>query len=765
VRQRRSVLILLFVAAGALLWGGRASAQNVPSPEEAARLLELARQNPAVAEQIRQRIRQSGLTPDQVRARLRASGYPEALLDAYLGPAVPGQALPGALEVAGLQALGVPPIAIGGDALALDTGFIRPRGDPLRPPSLVFGVDVFRRTTTQFLPLLTGPAPPSYRLGPGDVLVLILTGAVENAYTLPVTREGFIVIPGAGQVHVANLTLAELREVLYTRLGRVYSSISRAPDAKTRFHASVATVRAIQVYVVGEVAQPGAYQTSALATVLSALYAAGGITERANLRRIALRRADSAVATLDLYDYLLRGDTKSDVRIESGDVIFVPVHGTRVHVTGAVTRPAIYEFAPGETLADVLRAAGGFRPDAELRRIAVHRVLPARQRGPGPFPRVALDVPLAPLDAYPPAAASSPPVSLSPSLRSGQALRERGDEARMPVAVPPLPLEDGDSVVVDAVPSLRDGYYVAIAGTVRKPGLYPWHPGITLRELLMLARGPRVGAYLAEAEIARLPADRRQGQLATTIRVPLDSTYLFERDSLGNYVGPPGLPAPAGGTPEVPLEPYDNVLILQQPEFAFQRTVVLEGQVRFPGAYSLRTKDDRLADLIERAGGVTERAYAEGIRFFRSEGAAGRINIDLRRALRDAQSRDNVVLQPGDSIVIPEYLPSVRVLGAVTAPGSVLWKAGEGVDYYVDGAGGYAANAAKGRVSVRYANGETRTRRRGLLGTRDPRPGPGSEVFVPAKDPAAGRTDYVGLLGTFAQVLSSMVAMVVVLSR
>src|SRR6267143_1463854 len=261
-------------------------------------------------------------------------------------------------------------------------------------PSDVFGVDVFQRTTTQFLPLLAGPVPADYRLGPGDNLVLILTGDVELSYSLPVTREGFILIPQVGQVHVANLTLDQLRDVLYTRLGRVYSGVRRAGNATTRFDVTVANVRANQVYVVGEVAQPGAYQISSLGTVFTALYAAGGVTERARLRGVDVRRLGKTVATLDLYDYLLRGDTRNDIRMETGDVIFVPIHEARVRVSGAVLRPAVYETKTAETLADVIRASGGFRPDAALERVKVMRILPADARGTQTTARVTIDVPM-----------------------------------------------------------------------------------------------------------------------------------------------------------------------------------------------------------------------------------------------------------------------------------------------------------------------------------------------------------------------------------
>ncbi|PYP19551.1 MAG: hypothetical protein DMD53_13950 [Gemmatimonadetes bacterium] len=652
---------------------------------------------------------------------------------------VTGAALPaGALELAAIQALGVPPVEQ--SLLSVDTGLIRMRGTNVS--SRVFGVDVFRRSTTQFLPLLSGPVPPDYKLGPGDALVLILTGDVELAYTLQVTREGFILIPQVGQVFVSNLTLDQLRDVLYTRLGRVYSGVKRAPNASTRFDISVANVRANQVYVVGEVGQPGAYQISSLGTVLTALYAAGGLTERANMRQVELQRLGKLVATLDLYDYLLRGDVRSDVRLQTGDVVFVPVHGTRAEVGGAVTRPAIYELKAGETVVDLVHAAGGFRPDAQLKRLAVYRLLPVANRSPGSPPRAVIDV------------------ALTPAVSKEQGAVPPGDPP-LPVTMPSMALEDGDSVVVDAVAPLAGQYYVAITGMIRKPGIYPWRDGMTLRELVLLGRGPTVGADLREAEVARMPEDRSQGQLATTVRVPLDSSYLFERDSLGRYFGPPGIPVAARGTPEVKLEPFDNVLILKQPEFDFQRTVTILGEVKSPGTYSLRTKQDRLADLLDRAGGLTRQAYAEGVRFYRLDNGVGRIDIDVAQALRDRASRNNVILQPGDSIFIPEYEPSVRVQGAVNSPGSVLWQQGRGLEYYIGAAGGFAHTADKGKVSVRYANGQVRTRRRTLFVSSDPKPGPGSEVAVPMRD-TTQHTNYVQLVGGIAQIIASTIAIIVV---
>jgi len=271
---------------------------------------------------------------------------------------------------------------------------------------------------------------------------------------------------------------------------------------------------------------------------------------------------------------------------------------------------------------------------------------------------------------------------------------------------------------------------------------------------------------LKEAEIARMPRDRAKGELAQTVRVPLDSTYLIGRDTTGRYLGPPGLQVPANGAPDVPLQPYDNVLILRQPEFALPRTVHLTGQVQYPGSYTLTAGNERLADVIDRAGGLTPLAYAGGVRFVRVLGNVGRVNVDLTRALKDRDSRSNIILQSGDSILVPEYTPSVQVAGAVNAPGSVLWERGKDLNYYLNAAGGPSWRADEGKVSVRYANGQVRTRHRSLLFFQsDPMPGPGSEVLVPVRDTAARGTDALAVLAALAQLITATATVIIVSRR
>jgi protein involved in polysaccharide export with SLBB domain len=690
---------------------------------------------------IRQLLLGSGMTTDEIRARLRAAGYPEAALDQFLEVG-PLDSIP-ALDPNAIGALGALGVAVetpdGVQLVPLQSGL---RTREILEDSLeafpIFGMDVFNRATSQFQPLLFAPPPDDYRMGPGDQLVVVLTGEVEATHEVEVTREGFITMPNVGQVSVANLTLGELRVLLRTRFGRAYSGIARGT---TNVSVSVARLRTNQIYVTGEVTQPGAYQLASVATVTNALYAAGGPTELANLRTVRVQRRNGQVDLLDLYPYLLDGDTSGDVVLGQGDVVFVPLRGRRVQVHGAVIRPAFYELAEAEDLYDVLSAAGGFAPEALRDRLTVFRILRPSERGPGLAQRQAIDLELRP-------------------TTDDNGMRQLGG-----VMIPPIGLQDGDSIVVDSVPALEDSYYVTIAGTVRSPGRFPWHEGMTIRELVGLARGPTVGADLREAEVSRMPVQRQNGQLAERTRVPLDSSYLSLRDTAAPFRGPAGVAFPAAGTsPEFELEPFDEVLILQQPGFGMPESVVLTGEVSIPGTYTLLTQTDRVADLIARAGGILDTGHTDGARLIRKEDDLGRIDLDLVAALEDPAGNENLILQHGDSLHIPEYSPTVVVRGAVNSPVTVMYRPGEGLDYYIGNAGGYRSDADKGGVSVRYANGSARTRSRFLFFSSYPEPGPGSEVLVPV-EPTGEGDGWVTIVGPALSAVGSIVALIIAVSR
>ena len=332
--------------------------QQLPTPEQAQQALQ---NQPQLVQQLRQRLLQSGLTPDQVRSRLRAAGYPETMLDEYMpGADTTRITRPSPRTLDAIKSLGIltdleadslqaqDSMLVVSDSLQQVLDSLRAmKADSARADSLadsvsvlrgqglkLFGLETFRRASTRFQPVQTGPVDENYRLGSGDVLVLILTGDVEQVYTLTVNREGFVVIPQVGQVFVANLTLSQLNDQLYSRLRRVYSGVRRSPDARTKFQVSVARLRNIQVFVVGDVVRPGAYQVSSAGTVLTALYAAGGPTSNGSFRTVQVRRGGKLVDSLDMYDYLLHGVNSSDVRLQSGDVVFVPVHRGFVKVAG-----------------------------------------------------------------------------------------------------------------------------------------------------------------------------------------------------------------------------------------------------------------------------------------------------------------------------------------------------------------------------------------------------------------------------------------------
>jgi len=855
-------------------------AQQLPTPDQARRLLET---RPDLVAQLRRAITDSGLTPDQIRARLRAAGYPEDLLDAYLPSASRGRGgtrdslttpLPTDDVLDAMTALGIADsvdasglrselrtrgarLAARRDSMVADSGRVaddslvdladpRPRVDSLgrlvtdpvsRTPALrfprrtasvdtgttIFGLSVFNSTTTQFDPNMAGPVDASYRIGPGDRLVLIITGDAERAFTLDVTREGFVVVPGVGEVPVANLTMRELEDQLYAKLGRVYSGLGRASTATTHFSINLARLHANQIYVLGDVEAPGSYRVSSTGTALTALYTAGGPTRNGGMRRVEIRRGGKLIDTLDLYDYLLRADGSHDPRLQSGDVVFVPVHGPRVRVYGEVIRPGTYEMRRGESLSDALRAAGGFTPEASRQRVQVSRILPPDQRDTTQRARVVIDVtssqpdpeatPAFPLEAgdvvrvfpvservgrrvtvngdvgTPGAVGFTTGMRLSDAIRSagglkpdaylGQVLvsRLRGaDSARVELraafrdvtgrAVNDITLQEDDEIRVFSVTEFRAPEYVAITGAVRRPGRYAYREGLTLRDLVLLAGGLDEQASVHEAEIARRPDAFDGGRLAVSQRVSIDSSYVIAgRPPESGRAGAQSV-VQAGSTREVVLQAYDNVLILAQADWARPRRVVVTGEIASPGTYTLLTKADRLSDVLKRAGGLTGAAYAGGIVFYRHEGRLGRIGVDLPSVLRDANARDNLILADGDSIYLPQFSGIVEVQGAVNAPRGVAWVPGEKLDYYVRAAGGLARAGEMERSYVTQPDGSVESIHTRHFWPDDiPEPRPGSVVYVTERDPQDRGVDATARLAVIAQIVGSLVAIVAIVHR
>ena len=741
--------------------------------------------------QLIERLRQSGMSRAEVRDRLRQAGQDPALADQYFdvlerggepGRGAADDEFVRALQRIGISIPGVPPLPT--DSLG------RPLPDSLLmlPDTLdeadtgelqVFGREFFRRDPWQMMqpPETFGPVDRDYRLGPGDELFLVLTGDVELAYTLGVTREGFVIIPDVGQVSVNGLTMAMLEDRLYDRLGRVYSGVSRSANATTQFQVSLGRLRSNQIFVVGDVVDPGAKQISSVGRVLNALQAAGGPTEQGSFRRIEVRRGSQLVGSVDLYDYLLAGDASSDIRLEHGDRVFVPPAGPQATVQGAVRRPAIYEVRPGEEgLADVLAFAGGLEANAVVRRIQIDRILPPEERTSGRY-RVLRDADLVALfernefipirdgdvitvSAIPDDVVRdrlwlsgavnnpglfewSPGMRLSELIARADGLADPAYEPRLQIyrldpatgersmlratapsagGTDPI-LADGDSVVVLSRVELANPSFVSIDGFVKTPGEYGFADGMTLRDLVLAADGFIPGANVAEAEVSRLTNPfSRTDTTAILVRVPLgaDTTDL---GYLGAGEWPPN-------TPDLTLERGDRVIIRRAPGYEPLGQVAITGEVLYPGAYVLSSRQERVVDVLRRAGWLTTEAHEEGIRVIR-RGTI--VAADIEQALHDPSHRSNIRLEPGDSVHVSAFDPTVNVVGAVTFASRVLYRPGRDLDYYLNQAGGTLDIAAKDRITVTYPNGQRAGIRELLWFDRKPDVLPGSTIFVPEK--------------------------------
>jgi protein involved in polysaccharide export with SLBB domain len=349
-----------------------------------------------------------------------------------------------------------------------------------------------------------------------------------------------------------------------------------------------------------------------------------------------------------------------------------------------------------------------------------------------------------------------------------------------------LALQEDDDIRVFSMAEFRPPEYVAITGAVRRPGRFAYHEGMTLRDLVLLAGGLADWAYLREAEVARRPlsaggvaeGQATTGRLAVSQRVPLDSSYVLARRN-----GDTGPVRQAGQTDgdghtssrsaEFTLEPYDNVLILARPDWVREAGrpggamraahVVIDGEVRFPGTYTLLTADERLSDVLRRAGGLTPEAHPDGIVFYRRRNRVGRIDVDLAHVLADSTYRGNLLIEDGDSIHVPRFSAVVEVQGAVNAPRAVAYVPGEDLEYYIRAAGGPTQTAATGHAYVTQPDGRVEsivTHR--LWFARRPTPLPGSTVYVPngEKQPP---TDPFSRLAAVGQLVAGVVALVAVI--
>jgi protein involved in polysaccharide export with SLBB domain len=741
---------------------------------------------------VRERLRAAGVDPEELQRLMgakagatagNAGAAPPAAAVAPSATGMPTDATP----LAPSQFPPVTPVAGRAPAFADSTRTVLAPVDSaaiLKP----FGYDLFTLEPATFEPLSFGPVSPDYLIGPGDEIIVSVWGAQELNTRAAVNRDGFVILPDVGQVVANGLTLGQFKSSLEKRLARIYSGISQDGRGRTSVEVSLGKLRSIQVFVLGDVKQPGGYTLSATSTIMNGLYFAGGPTPRGSLRNVRVTRANQVVHQADLYDYLTRGERSQDFKLESGDVVFVPPLTRRVTLEGEVRRPAIYEMRDGERLSDLLEIAGGLTSTAQRARIQVERIIPFEARDPlAKEDRKVIDVDLRAgggetqildgdivrvfrlrdiLKNFVKLTGTAVYRGGMYEHRTGLTVADLVDQAggllgeaytgwahlvrthddktrellsfdlaaalqRDPVAN--VTLQPRDEVQVFSVWDIRDPAKVTIEGLVRKPGVYDFLDGMTVTDLIVKAAGLRESAYRVRAEVSRIdPRMASEGKTAELIYVAMAESLRTDSDAS-----------------RFRLQKNDIVFIREVPNWSLQENVVVTGEVKFPGQYSLTSKTERLSSVINRAGGLDETAYLQAATFVRRKDSTGRMAIDFEEALRQKSKRPSkydLVLAAGDSIHIPREPKTVKVAGEVGFPSSVLWEDGRNLDYYLDQAGGLMSTADKEKISVLMASG--RVERPSFF--HKPEPDAGATIRVPVKPQEKERET----LKNFAQIIT-----------
>ena len=675
----------------------------------------------------------------------------------------------------------------------------------------VFGHQVFNSRSLTFEPSDNLATPQNYRLGPGDEVVIDIWGTSEDHLRQTISPEGSIMISQIGPVYLNGMTIADANRHIKSTFARKYAGMD---DSETDIQVTLGQVRSIQVDILGEVSTPGTFRMSPFSSVFHALYRAGGINDLGTLRNIQVLRNGRKIAGIDIYEYLFEGKTSGNIRLQEGDVIIVPPYDQLVSVEGNVKRPMYYEIKPGETIDDLLEFAGGMTGDAYSGMVRL-----ARRSGTeselfnidkGEFSSYRLvDGDLITvgtiLDRYSnrvelKGAVYRPGMfAISDNLRTvGDLVRKadgltedayadrillyrEGPELQleiMPLDLkgilngtrPDVELKRNDMIVISSIHELQIRGALSITGQVARPGTYPFADNTTVEDLIMQAGGLAMGASTVRVEVARRIVD----PTSTEATMQLARIYTL---SVENGLG-------VGNGEGFVLEPYDHVDVRTSPGYSTQQMVSIGGEVLFGGTYVLEKRNERISDLVRRAGGLLEAAYVKGAHMGRrltddeysaraealrlaqqNSGSQGdsialskidisrwyNVGIDLEKALAYPGSADDLVLQPGDQLFVPQEQSTVKISGDVMFPNTVIYKPGMKFKYYVDMAGGYGQTAKKGKAFVVYMNGTVARAKRNTPIE------PGCQIIIPSK-PQRDGTDWSKIMA-FATSFSSVAAL------
>lgn len=665
----------------------------------------------------------------------------------------------------------------------------QPDSRELAQENQVFGRNIFNTRNLTFEPSVNLATPPNYRLGPGDEVIIDIWGTSQNTIRQQISPDGTINIEKIGPVSLSGMTVSEANEYLKRVLGKTYSGLD-ALDGTLEIRLTLGNARTIQINVMGEVIQPGTYALSSFSTVFHALYRAGGVNEIGSLRNVQVTRNGKTVAKVDVYDFIMKGKTQDDIRLQEGDVIIVPAYEALVQISGNVKRPMKFEMKKNETLATLINYAGGFSADAYTRSLRVVRqngeeyeINTVKEIDYSAYPMRNGDVVTAEailnrftnkLEVR--GAVYRPGIyQLNGEINTVRALvneakglmgdaftnravlqREREDLTTEIISVdvrsimagtsPDIPLQKNDILYIPSIHDLEDRGDVAIFGEVAKPDSYSYSDNMTLEDLIIRAGGLRESASTVRVDVSRRIKDPKSTHSTDSIG------QMFTFALKDGFV--------IDGEQGFTLQPYDQVFVRRSPGYQAQQNVQITGEVIFGGTYAMTTTEERLSDLVKKAGGATSKAYLHGARLIRVANDEEKkrmrdvinlmnrqfgeammdslgirvedtfsVGIDLEKAMAKPGSEYDLVLREGDVLSVPKLNNTVKVNGAVMMPNTVGYLSDKNANYYLDQAGGYALNAKKSKKFVIYMNGQVAR----IKGRSKDKIEPGCEIIVPSK--------------------------------
>tara|TARA_B110000503_G_scaffold19299_1_gene28687 strand:+ start:10 stop:2430 length:2421 start_codon:yes stop_codon:yes gene_type:complete len=654
--------------------------------------------------------------------------------------------------------------------------------------NLIFGYDFFTNPNISFTPNINLATPATYQLGPGDELLIDVWGAAENSYSKKVNREGAIRLENIGPVYVSGLTIENAKIKIISYLKRIYSGVGASKNSFNRVNVDISLVgvRTVQVNIIGEVTVPGTYSLSALSSVLNALYAAGGPTKNGTFREIKVIRNGKNIENFDIYKYLVEGFEKGNILLRDQDKIIVKPYIGRISVTGSVKRPGLYELKKGETLTDLMSYFSGFTSEAYKERLIVERVNGSQKEI---TEIVVADEALFILNDGDKISVNGVidrfenRVSISGSVyRAGNyeltagltlfdiiekaagikddAFLKRGIIYRsidgvkqevVPFSVQKIldksisiDLKREDQVHVFSKSNLEQNKTISIDGAVNRPQTIKFIDKMTIEDFIAVSGGFKEGANVKVIDISRLVNDGEFKTISRTIKTSssfdLNSTKI---DSL--Y-----------------LEPYDRVFVRYMKGFTIQKSVSIIGEVSYPGNYTIVDKDERISDLVNKAGGFSPYAYIEGATLVRRLITTSdieklklletikqkdllnnvntnlkefKIGIDLVKIMNQQNNNSDLdlILKEGDQLIIPSKKQTIEVRGEVLAPSLIRFEKSNSLKDYVKRSGGFSENAKRKKAYVIYENGDIKSVKHFLFFKSYPKIKPGVLIVVPAK--------------------------------